>query len=220
MREHDVGHVFYVPVILADAISKMGRLGIRAISAHGEKAAAYMADGYARASGGPAICMAQTVGAANLAAGLKDAYLSCSPVLALTGASYAASRHRQVYQEIDDSSMFRPVVKWQAEVEVPGRLPELLGQAFRSATTGAPGPVHLAFRGHYGQVGLGEGVSGITVEPSIGRRFARVPPFRPEAEPGSVAEAARLLGAAKRPIVIAGGGVIWSGAQEELQTLP
>src|SRR6202043_2914999 len=120
-----------------------------------EKAAAYMADGYARALGRPGICMSQTVGASNIAAGLKDAYLSCSPVIAFTGGTIPETRYRQVYQEIRDFDMFEPVTKWNAEVETPERLPDVVAQAFRVATTGAPGPVHVELRGHTGQVAVG-----------------------------------------------------------------
>src|SRR6266536_2849015 len=116
---HGVSHVFFVPAVLRDGLAELGSLGVRSISAHGEKAAAYMADGYARAVGRAAVCMSQTVGAANIAAGLKDAYLSCSPVVAFTGGTAPDTRYRQVYQEIRDFDMFGAVTKWNAEVESP-----------------------------------------------------------------------------------------------------
>src|SRR5947207_12250080 len=80
IHAHGVSHVFFVPAIIRDGLAELSKLGIRAVSAHGEKAAAYMADGYARVLGCAGVCMSQEVGAANIAAGLKDAYLSCSPV--------------------------------------------------------------------------------------------------------------------------------------------
>ena len=75
---YGITHVFFVPTILTPALAAMGQLspGITRVTTHSEKAAAYMADGYARASRKPGLCMAQTVGAANLAAGLKDAWLA------------------------------------------------------------------------------------------------------------------------------------------------
>src|SRR5215472_4575748 len=82
---YGISHVFFVPTILTPALASMGEFGITRVTTHGEKAAAYMADGYARAAHRPGICMAQTVGAANLAAGLRDAYMACSPVIAITG---------------------------------------------------------------------------------------------------------------------------------------
>ena len=117
-------------------------MNIRRVTTHGEKAAAYMADGYARASHRPGICMAQTIGAANLAAGLRDAYMACSPVIAITGGQQPETKYRHVYQEIDDFPLFNVVTKFNAQVDKVTRLPDLLRQAFRAATSGAPGPVH------------------------------------------------------------------------------
>ena len=84
-KGYGVTHVFFVPSMLRTALVEMGKLNIHRILTHGEKAAAYMADGYARASHRPGVCIAQSVGAANLAAGLQDAYLGLSPVIAITG---------------------------------------------------------------------------------------------------------------------------------------
>ena len=92
---YGVTAAFFVPTILSKTLYEMERhTGIRRILTHGEKASVYMADGYARATGRPGICMAQTVGAANLAAGLRDPFLGCSPVLAFTGGPYNWSRGR------------------------------------------------------------------------------------------------------------------------------
>jgi len=83
---YGVTHVFMVPAVLRRTFAEMERrTKIARIHCHGEKSAAYMADGYARASGKPGICMAQVIGALNLAAGLRDAYLAHSPVIAMTG---------------------------------------------------------------------------------------------------------------------------------------
>ena len=86
LQGYGVTHVFMVPSILRRALVEMERrTTIRRIQVHAEKSAAYMADGYARASGRPGICMAQVVGALNLAAGLRDARLANAPVIAMTG---------------------------------------------------------------------------------------------------------------------------------------
>src|SRR5664280_1317612 len=83
---YGVTHVFMVPAVLRRTFAEMERrTKIARVHCHGEKSAAYMADGYARASGKPGICMAQVIGALNLAAGLRDAYLAHSPVIAFTG---------------------------------------------------------------------------------------------------------------------------------------
>ena len=86
LQGYGVTHVFMVPSILRRALVEMERrTTIRRIQVHAEKSAAYMADGYARACGRPGICMAQVVGALNLAAGLRDAHLANAPVIAMTG---------------------------------------------------------------------------------------------------------------------------------------
>ena len=86
-------HVFFIDAVLRRTLIELGTLGVTRVLAHAEKSAAYMADGYARVAGRPGICFAQSVGAANMAAGLQDAYLGRSPVIALTGRKQPA--HQQ-----------------------------------------------------------------------------------------------------------------------------
>src|SRR5439155_9066608 len=114
IQGYGVTSVFLVPTIMLEALAEMEDLGIRRVTTHGEKAAAYMADGYARASHRPGVCLAQHVGAANLAAGLRDAYMACSPVIAVTGGDDATTHYRHGYQQIDDFPMFERVTKFAA----------------------------------------------------------------------------------------------------------
>jgi acetolactate synthase-1/2/3 large subunit len=214
LRGYGVSHVFFVPQMLLETLTAMEGMGIRRVMTHGEKAAAYMADGYARASGRPGICMAQHVGASNLAAGLRDAYLACSPVIAMTGGP-AAARYRHAYQELEDFTQYDHTTKFNARVDHIARLPDMLRQAFREATTGAPGPVHLQFGGHHAEAIMTEASLELLVE----ERYRQVPPHRPAAEDAQVADALRALAAAERPIIVAGGGVAWSGARGEVLAL-
>ena len=117
--------------------------GIRRVLCHSEKSAVYMADGYARAGRRPVIVMSQSVGAANLAAGLQDAFLAHSPVIAITGRQRATHRNRNAYHEIHHWPLFNPVTKSNVCVDTLEDFPVQLRQAFREATTGAPGPAHL-----------------------------------------------------------------------------
>jgi acetolactate synthase-1/2/3 large subunit len=216
LQGYGVTHVFFVPYILGHTMVELEeRTGIKRILTHGEKAAAYMADGYARACGRPGICMAQMIGAANLAAGLRDASLACSPVIALTGGPYPASCGKHVYQEIDDLPVFRQVTKFSAQVSRADRLPDVVRQAFRAATTGTPGPVYIQLQGHLGEIEL----DSLESESGAENRFSCVPPFRPEADGNSVREVARLLQSAKKPLIVAGGGVRTSRAHRELVAL-
>ena len=91
--------------------------------------------------------MAQSVGAVNLAAGLQDAYLACSPVIAITGRENQISQLRHAYQEVNHANPFSAVTKYSALVNTTEQLPIYLRQAFRSATSGTPGPTHLDLEG-------------------------------------------------------------------------
>jgi acetolactate synthase-1/2/3 large subunit len=216
LAAYGVTHVFHVPAVLRKSFVEMERrTNIKRIHTHGEKSAAYMADGYARASGKPGICMAQVIGALNLAAGLRDAWLAHSPVIAFTGGRDAKTKFRKVYQEVDDVPAFEPVTKFNATVDDVARFPDMVRQAFRAAVSGCPGPVHLQFRGNEGQIDAEEA----EMEPLVEQLFARVPPFRPQPDQNHVRAALGLLQAAERPVVVAGGGVRASGAAAELVAL-
>jgi acetolactate synthase-1/2/3 large subunit len=216
LQGYGVSHVFMVPAVLRRTFAEMERrTKIKRIHTHGEKAAAYMADGYARASGRPGVCMAQVVGALNLAAGLRDAWLAHTPVIALTGGRDPKTKFRKVYQEVDDVPAFETVTKWNATVDAVERIPDMVRQAFRAAVSGSPGPVHLQFRGNEGQIDQEEA----DMEPLCEPRFAQVPPFRPEPDAASVRAALKLLQDALKPVIVAGGGVRASGAARELVAL-
>ena len=216
LHGYGVTHVFFVPVIIQRAMLEMEKLGIKRILTHGEKAAAYMADGYARASHKPGVCAAQNVGAANLAAGLQDPFLAGSPVLAITGRKPRLSQHRNSYQEVDHLRPFGAVTKYSVPVDSAEQLPFLLRQALREATSGAPGPVHLDLEGTSGNIVM-EGEADLEV--IIEENFTRVPAYRPEPEAAMVRAAAQVLSAAQRPVIVAGGGVTASGAQQEVVQL-
>ena len=149
---YGITHVFFMPFVAPRALMEMEKLGIKRIMTHGEKGAAYMADGYARVNRSAGFCMAQSVGAVNLAAGLQDAYLACSPVIALTGRETHINQRRHAYQEVNHVNPFAAVTKYDALVANLEQLPIYLRQAFREATSGTPGPVHLDLEGIAGQV--------------------------------------------------------------------
>jgi acetolactate synthase-1/2/3 large subunit len=215
MQGYGVSHVFFVPAFMLKAFAEMEDMPIARVMVHGEKAAAYMADGYARASGKPGVCMAQMIGASNLAAGLRDAHMAGAPVIAITGGPTPVSRYKHAYQEVDDVTQFDPLTKMNAQVDTVGRLPDLLRQAFRVATTGAPGPVHLRIQSHLGQITEAEAELDPLVEPM----YRQAPAFRPEPEMQRVKDALAALMAAQRPVIVAGGGVMRSEAAGELVEL-
>jgi acetolactate synthase-1/2/3 large subunit len=116
-------------------------------------------------------------------------------VIAMTGGREPKTKFRKVYQEIDDVPAFEPVTKFNATIDDVARFPDMVRQAFRVATSGTPGPVHLQFRGNEGQVDAEEAEMDPLVEP----QFARVPPFRPAPDDDSVKAALAALQGAARP---------------------
>lgn len=216
LKGYGVTHVFYMDAILRKTMVDLEEVGIRRVITHSEKAAAYMADGYARVSHKPGVCMAQSVGAANLAAGLQDAYLGRSPVVALTGKKPPLFQYRNAYQEIAHGPLFAPVTKYSAEVTTPAQLPHLLRQAFREATSHTPRPVHLDLLGHNGRaLEAAEASLPVVIEEA----FSRYPAYRPEPEAAAIEQAARAIAAAKRPVIVAGGGVRSASAAVEVVAL-
>src|ERR1700722_4040418 len=193
----------------------MDNMPIKRVLTHGEKAAAYMADGYARASGRPGICAAHAVGAAKLERGLRGSYMGHSPVIALTGGRWGHQKHKINYQEMDDFPIFSQVTKANFQLDSVGRMPDLLRQAFREATSGTPAPVNLLFAGKEGDIEHEEADLKMIAEES----FTHVPAYRPAPEAARVAEVARILKEAKRPVIVVGGGARLSGAGPEVLKL-
>ena len=112
-------------------------------------------------------------------------------------------------------SQFDAVTKFNAQVDSVARLPDLLRQAFRVSTSGAPGPVHLRIQSHLGQITELEA----DLDPLVEPLYRRVPPHRPEPEMQRIHDAIAALAAAERPVIVAGGGVVASRAQTELVAL-
>ncbi|MEJ0023315.1 MAG: thiamine pyrophosphate-binding protein [Alphaproteobacteria bacterium] len=167
-------HFFHMPLFLPPAIRAMQKHGVKPVVTHSEGAAVYMADGYARASGKLGVTGSQQIGMANLAGALLDPYMARTPILALTGAGSNMTRYKNFYQEVDQFPIFSGLTKMSARVEASSRLPELLGQAIRVATTGSPGPVHLELvaQGNPLDVELAE------EPPPPDARYAFYPPVR------------------------------------------
>lgn len=215
MRGYGVTHLFYVNSIVGGAMREMDKIGVKRVVTHGEKAAAYMADAYARASHRPGVCLAQDIGSTNLLAGVRDAHMASSPVIAITGGQNDQPRYRHAYQNAEDFAAWNAVTKANFSVDTVERFPDLLRQAFRVATTGTPGPVHLELRGNAGQMLDKEADFDLVFE----ERFTHFPAFRPAAEPAAVKAAAVALAKAAKPIIVAGGGVAASGAGAEVVKL-
>ena len=215
LKSLGVTHIFMVPAVLRRTMVEIEkRTDIKRLHVHSEKSAAYMADGYARVSRKPAICMAQIIGALNIAAGLRDAFLAHSPVIALTGGREPKTKFKKVYQEIDDMPAFEPVTKFNATIDDVNRFSDMMEQAFRVATSGSPGPVHLQFRGNEAQIDLEE----IEEEVTVNEINIQIPPHRPICDDSVLKKALEAIQTASKPIIVAGGGARHSGCSKELLT--
>ncbi len=215
LKSLGVTHIFMVPAVLRRTMVEIEkRTNIKRLHVHSEKSAAYMADGYARVSHKPAICMAQIIGALNIAAGLRDAFLAHSPVIALTGGREPKTKFKKVYQEIDDMPAFEPVTKFNATIDDVNRFSDMMEQAFRVATSGSPGPVHLQFRGNEAQIDLEE----IEEEVTVNDINIQIPPHRPICDDSVLKKALEAIQTASKPIIVAGGGARHSGCSKELLT--
>ena len=215
LKSLGVTHIFMVPAVLRRTMVEIEkRTNIKRLHVHSEKSAAYMADGYARVSHKPAICMAQIIGALNIAAGLRDAFLAHSPVIALTGGREPKTKFKKVYQEIDDMPAFEPVTKFNATIDDVNRFSDMMEQAFRVATSGSPGPVHLQFRGNEAQIDLEE----IEEEVTVNEINIQIPPHRPICDDSVLKKALEAIQTASKPIIVAGGGARHSGCSKELLT--
>src|SRR6516162_10130161 len=209
-------HVFFVESVLRRTLLQLGDLGVTHVLAHTEKAAAYMADGYARIARRPGVCMAQSVGAANLASGLQDPYLGRSPVIALTGRKEPAFQHRNAYQEIAHAPLFAAVTKFSTPVDSTAELPRLLRLAWRAALAETSRPTHLDFCGLQGDViELGQTSEAPVIDPEA----RRIPVHRPVADAADIERAAAALTAARRVAIVAGDGAAASQAGPEVLAL-
>lgn len=216
LKDYEVTHVFYVLAILRQGLAYIEDAGIERITAHSEKAAVYMADGYARISHKPGVAMAQSVGAANLAAALQDPFLAHSPVITITGRKPFLNQYRNAYQEIYHAPMYEPVTKYNVNIDTGKQLPVLMRQAFREAVSGAPRPVHLDLLGYAGEVIEAEEID---EEPIAEKRFVKTPSIRIVPDKDDIAIALKLLEESKSPVCVLGSGAATSGAGEAVYAL-
>jgi acetolactate synthase-1/2/3 large subunit len=181
---------------LLDALGRQQE--VRYLSVRHEQVAAFMADGFARASGRLAACLvSRGPGATNLATGVHNAYAESVPVLAIVGQVGDDIAHREAFEEMDLVGLFQPMTKWAVEVHEASRIPELLQRAVRTALAGRPRPVMVSLPLDLQRQEV--------AEPQFQPCF-RVPRPQPQAE--DLRAAADLLAGSERPLVLVGGGAV------------
>ena len=213
LAAHDVDTVFGIPgthnLGIYDALRAMG--GIRHILARHEQGAAFMADGYARASGEVGVCISTTGPAAlNTLASLGTAFSDSSPVLCIASqipAEGIGLDKGYLHECQDQLGSFAPVTKWRARADTVESIPGVMREAFAQMLSGRPRPTAVE----------------IPCDTLDERDEVTIPApaeaNRPAPDPEQVERAARLLRAARRPVIWAGGGVISSSAGAEVRRL-
>ncbi len=210
LKAHGVEYIFGMPwgqgaPYIATAID----LGVRWMNVRDEKCASLMATAYSKVSGKPGICSTHAAGAAHLALGLYEAYLSGNPVIAITTAGDPSLSWRPSTGQVPPAETLRPVTKWSVQAQSVSTLPAVIERAFRVATTGRPGPVGVVVP----DIFMAE--EGEFSPPSGGDREYQLSRLAPGEAP--IREAARLLSEAERPVILAGGGTVYSRAHAELR---
>ena len=213
LRNEGVNDLFFImggPMLLAE--ESCIKEGIRPIDVRHEQAAAFMGQAYSRLLNKPSVCMAASgPGVTNLITGIANAYIDCVPVVAVGGSSPFKAYGRQVFQEIDQLGMMKPCTKWAERVYSLARIPEMVNVAFQKAMAGKPGPVYLDFPGDI----LYEKIDESEIDWSISGRS--IPRARPHAAPELISGTVEALSKVKKPVIITGGGILWSDAADELR---
>ncbi|MCW4048865.1 MAG: thiamine pyrophosphate-binding protein [Candidatus Bathyarchaeota archaeon] len=210
MKAYGIEHFFHVSGGMISLFIETENAGIDLVLARSEKAAAYMADGYSRVSYKPSVCYGQAgPGAINLAAGISEAYWTCTPVIALTGSTSISDLYKFQYQELDEMPFFEPTTKWNAHIYQAERAGEITRDALNIALSGCPGPVHINL--HY-DAANNEADIKETTHPS----HTTYPSGRTRPDHEDVKKTAEILANSERPVIVAGGGVIISRAWNEV----
>ena len=210
LKDEGVDTVFYLtggPMVdvAAGCIKQFHAVDVR----H-EQAAAMAAHSYSRVLGRPGVCFAASgPGATNLITGVGNAFLDAVPVVALGGSSAVAQDGMGAFQEMNQVGMFKPITKFAERVIDTARIPEIINKAFRMATGGQPGPVYVDLPGDVLYKKVDEEEVLFPKRPHVVPRIS--------GDPAMVTRAIAMLRAAKRPLVVTGTGILWSGAMNELK---
>jgi acetolactate synthase-1/2/3 large subunit len=187
-----------------------GRL--RHVLCRHEQGAGHAAEGYARSSGKVGVCVATSgPGATNLVTPIADAWMDSTPIVAVTGQVSSLALGKDAFQETDITGITVPITKHNYLVTRPEDIPQVIKEAFHIASTGRPGPV---------LVDITKDAQQARIVPNWDVKL-NLPGYRPtyEGNRRQIREAVQLLTNAEKPLIMAGNGVIWSGAHAELREL-
>ena len=211
LENEGVEYIFGVPgEENLDMLNALFDSSIKFITTRHEQGAAFMADVYGRLTGKAGVCLATLgPGATNLLTGVADANLDRVPLVAITGQVSLDRMHKESHQYVDIMGMFKPVTKWQAQVARASIIPEVVRKAFKVAQTEKPGATHVE-------------VSEDVADMSVGSRDDENPlrvqaPSVPEPLSSQVTRAIHAIQGARRPLILAGNGVVRRQAHEAVR---
>jgi acetolactate synthase-1/2/3 large subunit len=176
-----------------------------------ERSSVFMADGYAKATGRVGVCEGPSVGATHMIPGVAEAYMACVPMIVMTSDVQLDTTKRNMLTGFDQTSVFKGVTKETFTITKASEIPFVLRRAFRCASSGRPGPVHVripmdAYRGEVPE-------TEIFAQPE----FGRFPGVRSAAARRDAETAAEMIAASRRPVMICGQGCVHSGAWEAVK---
>ncbi len=217
LQAHGVKHIFGLcgdtTLPFYDALYRLDH-GMQHILTRDERCAAYMADAYARVTGRVGVCEGPSGGGATyILPGVVEANESSVAVLSITSDVSITSRGRYPLTELDQTSLFRPLTKWNGVIDNAERLPNMVRTAFRAMTTGRPGAAHLGLPYDIQTAPVDH--SDIWAQPD----FVTFPAWPSAPDPKAIEAAAAAIVAAKKPVIICGGGVVLARAEAALQAL-
>ncbi|MDW7673715.1 MAG: acetolactate synthase large subunit [Bacillota bacterium] len=208
LEEEQVEYIFGIPgEETIDIMESLRASKIDFIPVRHEQGAAFMADVYGRLTGKAGVCLATLgPGATNLITGIADANLDRAPLVAITGQTGMKGMHKESHQYIDVVEIIRPITKWNAQIRQGEVVPEVIRKAFKIAQREKPGATHIELPEDLAEMEVNEDIQPFKARPtSIGS---------PETD--DIERAVAMLKEAKKPLILAGNGVIRAKASEEL----
>jgi acetolactate synthase-1/2/3 large subunit len=211
MKNDGIKHIFgIVGGHIYPVFESCVELGIRVIDVRHEESAAHMAEGWALATGEPGVCIGTAgPGFTNLLTGIANSFAGGTPMLAIGGRARIDEFDTGALQDFNQLDIVKPMTKFARAVYQTERIPDYMGMGLRHATSGRPGPAYIE-------------VPRDLMEAEIDASSVRIPDCHriqspPAGNPGDVERALTLIAQAKKPVAVAGGGVWWSQAHEELK---
>jgi len=214
LRDVGIDHIFGLPgdtgMALYDALYH--EPAITHVMTRDERSASFMADVYARVSRRIGVCEGPSGGGATyIVPGVAEAQGTAIPMLCMTSDTPVGEEHRGVLTELDQVGLFRPITKWSERVNRASGMEDALHRAVRLATSDRPGAVHLSL-----PADVLEDDEGVNDRQGRAVTISTVPSSRPRADREEVQRAADLIAQSERAVIVAGGGVLTSGAWDQL----